>query len=61
MPEELAQQMPLLKEILVSLGFRIVECAGYEADDILGTLARTACEKGDSCVIATGDRTACNW
>lgn len=56
MPEELAQQLPVLKELLTLLGYRIVECEGFEADDILGTLA-AACEKtGDECVIATGDR-----
>lgn len=56
MPEELAQQLPILKELLQLLGYKIVECEGYEADDILGTLA-AACEKsGGQCVIATGDR-----
>ncbi|HIV87957.1 MAG TPA: DNA polymerase I, partial [Candidatus Pygmaiobacter gallistercoris] len=39
MPEELAQQMPLLKELLGDLGYRMVTAEGYEADDILGTLA----------------------
>lgn len=56
MPEELAMQMPYVKNILRALGVRVVECEGYEADDILGTLA-DACEKdGGECVIATGDR-----
>ena len=56
MPPELASQMPPLKELLGLLGYRIVTCEGYEADDILGTFA-AACEKsGDECVIATGDR-----
>ena len=56
MPPELAQQMPALKELLVLLGYRLVECEGYEADDILGTLS-AACEKtGNECVLATGDR-----
>lgn len=56
MPEELAQQMPILKELLVALGYKLVECEGYEADDILGTLG-AYCEKtGNECVIATGDR-----
>lgn len=55
MPPELAQQMPVLKELLVSLGYTIVEKEGYEADDILGTLANT-CKSGDFCYIATGDR-----
>ena len=56
MPEELAQQLPNLKELLCLLGYRLVECEGFEADDILGTLAAKCTETGDSCVIATGDR-----
>lgn len=56
MPEELAQQLPVLKELLVALGYHIVECEGFEADDILGTFARRCQETGDQCVIATGDR-----
>lgn len=56
MPQELASQMAPLKELLSLLGYKIVTCEGYEADDILGTFA-AACEKsGDECVIATGDR-----
>ena len=54
MPDELAQQMPVLKELLEAMGVPIVEKPGYEADDILGTLAR---HSGDAvCTIATGDR-----
>jgi DNA polymerase-1 len=56
MPEELAQQLPTLKELLKLLGYRLVECEGYEADDILGTLARVCRESGNECVLATGDR-----
>ena len=56
MPPELAAQMPLLKELLQDLGYRIVTCEGWEADDILGTFARACEEKGDTCMIATGDR-----
>ncbi len=56
MPEELASQMPILKELLCFLGYNCVSLEGFEADDILGTLAK-ACEKrGDTCYIATGDR-----
>ncbi|NLP47315.1 MAG: DNA polymerase I [Clostridiales bacterium] len=55
MPQELAEQMPILKELLTALGVPHVESAGWEADDILGTLAG-ACGDGDECVIATGDR-----
>lgn len=39
MPEELAAQLPVLKELLADLGYKMVTCEGYEADDILGTLA----------------------
>ncbi len=56
MPEELAQQLPNLKELLRLLGYRLVECDGFEADDILGTFARVCREEGAQCVIATGDR-----
>lgn len=56
MPEELAQQMPVLKDLLDKLGFVQVSKAGWEADDILGTLA-AACEaKGGTTLLATGDR-----
>lgn len=56
MPPELAQQLPVLQELLAQMGYKIVTCEGWEADDILGTLA-AACENtGHSCVIATGDR-----
>ncbi|WP_367924434.1 DNA polymerase I [uncultured Ruthenibacterium sp.] len=56
MPQELADQMPVLKELLADLGYQMVTCEGYEADDILGTLS-AACEaRGDECVLATGDR-----
>lgn len=56
MPEELRMQFPLIKELLRNLGYTVVECEGYEADDILGTLARQASESGDECLIITGDR-----
>lgn len=56
MPEELAQQMPVLKELLSDLGYNIVTKEGFEADDILGTFAKTCAENGDECFIATGDR-----
>lgn len=55
MPEELASQMQPLKNILSALGYKILEAPGWEADDILGTLA-AACGKDDFCFIATGDR-----
>lgn len=56
MPQELASQMPLLKEILIALGYKLVECEGFEADDILGTLSHTCENTGNLCVIATGDK-----
>ncbi len=56
MPEELAQQLPLIKELLTDLGYLIVTKEGYEADDILGTFARKCQNEGHQCFIATGDR-----
>lgn len=56
MPDDLAIQLPYTKEMLTYLGCTILEAPGYEADDILGTLARLATESGNECVIATGDR-----
>ncbi len=55
-PEELLSQFAPLKEWLSAMGYSVIECAGFEADDILGTLA-DMCEKtGNECVIATGDK-----
>ena len=56
MPEELHMQLQPLKDLLALLGYKIVTCEGYEADDILGTLAKVCEENGNECVIATGDR-----
>ena len=56
MPPELAQQLPVLQELLTDLGYHVVSCEGWEADDILGTLADTCERQGDTCLIATGDR-----
>lgn len=55
MPDELAMQMPLIKDILRDMGISVIECPGFEADDILGTLAASCCEN-DSAYILTGDR-----
>lgn len=55
MPDELREQMPVLKELLTLMGYKIVEKEGWEADDILGTLSVQMGE-GDKCFIATGDR-----
>lgn len=55
-PDELYQQIPLVKEVLGGFGIPIFEMAGYEADDILGTLAELAKKEGDvQVIIATGD------
>lgn len=56
MPDELYQQLPVMQDILRYMGCAVVEQAGYEADDILGTLARLSEEQGAICTIATGDR-----
>lgn len=56
MPEELRQQMPVIKELLKALGVTILEKEGYEADDIIGTLSRACADRGEPCVIMTGDR-----
>ena len=56
MPDELAQQMPLIKNLLTLMGVSVCECEGYEADDILGTLSKMCSENGDECFILTGDR-----
>ena len=56
MPAELAAQLEPLKELLTAMGYPIVTCKGFEADDILGTLARQCTDSGCECVLATGDR-----
>lgn len=56
MPEELAMQMPLMKEVLGAMNIPIYECEGWEADDILGTVGKICTREGDDCVIVTGDR-----
>lgn len=56
MPEELAVQMPLIKELLDAMGIRRYELEGYEADDILGTAAAKCEAEGWDCVIVTGDK-----
>lgn len=56
MPDELAQQMPMIKRLLKGLGVHVLETEGFEADDILGTLSDACAKNGDECVILTGDR-----
>ena len=56
MPEELAVQMPILKQVLDAMGIYRMELEGYEADDLLGAVARQGERAGNDCVIATGDK-----
>lgn len=56
MPEELAQQMPIMKDVLRAMNIPIYECQGWEADDVIGTAARICSQQGWECVIVTGDR-----
>ncbi|WP_310604946.1 DNA polymerase I [Anaerosporobacter sp.] len=56
MPDELREQVPLLKDVLHAMGIRTVEKAGYEADDILGTIATRCSEQGMRVSLVSGDR-----
>ena len=56
MPEELAEQLPFAKQAAELLGARVLTLEGYEADDILGTVAQLASDAGESAYILTGDR-----
>ena len=56
MPEELAQQMPVMKQVLKAMNIPIYECQGWEADDVIGTVGTICANNGWECVIATGDR-----
>lgn len=56
MPEELREQVPVMKEVLRSMGIQIVEKAGYEADDVLGTIAGICEKEGMQVSIISGDR-----
>ena len=56
MPEELRQQVPLIKEVLQAMGVTIISQEGYEADDLLGTIARRSEAKGMDVTIVSGDR-----
>ena len=56
MPDELAQQMPIMKDVLRAMNIPIYECQGWEADDVIGTVS-VICSNNDwECVVATGDR-----
>ena len=56
MPDELREQIPVLKDVLSSMNIKILEKEGYEADDIIGTVSRLCEEKELECCILTGDR-----
>ena len=56
MPEELAQQMPVMKQVLQAMNIPIYECQGWEADDVIGTVGRICSNNGWECVVVTGDR-----
>ncbi len=56
MPDELAVQMPVMKQVLAAMGIPVYELAGYEADDLIGTISRKCEADGNQCVAVTGDR-----
>ena len=56
MPDELAAQMPIIKKVLEAMNIKVVELPGYEADDILGTLAKSTEKQGKEVILLTGDR-----
>ncbi len=56
MPEELAMQMPLMKDVLRAMNIPIYECQGWEADDVIGTVGKICSNNGWECVVVTGDR-----
>ncbi len=56
MPEELAQQMPVMKQVLKAMNIPIYECQGWEADDVIGTVGRICSNNEWECVVVTGDR-----
>ena len=56
MPQELHEQVPVLKELLTAMGIRIMELPGYEADDLLGTVAKRSEAKGMDVLVVSGDR-----
>ena len=56
MPEELTQQMPVMKQVLQAMNIPIYQCQGWEADDVIGTVGRICSNNGWECVVVTGDR-----
>jgi DNA polymerase-1 len=59
MPEDLKPQVPLIKDIVKALKIRMIEMQGYEADDLLGTIAKRAEREGIEVFIVTGDKDMC--
>lgn len=56
MPDDLAAQMPIMKDVLSAMNIKILEQEGYEADDIIGTVADICDKQGIECIIVTGDK-----
>jgi DNA polymerase I len=56
MPDDMAHQIPFIKEIVTCFNLKMIEMPGYEADDIIGTIARMAEEKGHKVVMVSGDK-----
>lgn len=58
MPDELAVQVPVIKDVLDAMNIKRLECEGYEADDIIGSVSLCAERKGMEVIVLTGDRDA---
>lgn len=56
MPEELRQQIPLIRQVIEAMGIGVMQCVGFEADDILATVAKQVDAAGGECVIVTSDK-----
>ena len=61
MPEELAMQMPVMKEVLTAMNIPIYECQGWEADDVIGTVARICGERTGTASSSRETGTVCSW
>ena len=56
MPDELREQVPLMKEVLLAMGVKVLEAPGFEADDIIGTMSRIGEQNGMQVTVLSGDR-----
>ena len=56
MPDDLAAQLPVMKDLIRAMNIAILEKEGYEADDIIGTIAKKCTDETTKCIIVTGDR-----